>query len=162
MPSCMPHAHARYSRHKNKHCLWWFSSSYFYSEKYLSSQAGLEPTTGTTFWSPERKIETMLTLYAKISEQFVLHNFTSIYEKAYMNIFVYNLEVIKAPPCPHVCSPPTLIHPTALCISIFIIPCSQMCWLGIKSDASLVFFVYLLKLLFLLELRNCAREYIFL
>ena len=29
--------------------LWWCSSSYFYSEKYLSSQAGLEPT---TFRSP--------------------------------------------------------------------------------------------------------------
>ena len=34
-----------------KYCLWWCSLSYSCSDKYLSSQAGLEPT---TFWSPVR------------------------------------------------------------------------------------------------------------
>ena len=34
------------------YCLWWCSSSYFYLEKYLSSQAGLEPT---TIWSLVRR-----------------------------------------------------------------------------------------------------------
>ena len=37
---------------KLHYCLWWCSSSYFYWEKYMSSQVGLEPT---TFRSPVRR-----------------------------------------------------------------------------------------------------------
>ena len=55
-----------------KYCFWWCSSNYFYSEKYLSSQAGLKPT---TFWHALYKTFTLFTLV--LSSENVLHRNTT-------------------------------------------------------------------------------------